>query len=245
TQAPALYARPLAYDAGLSLIGNNLRVATMLGCPTDVTRPRIFASAADAQAMQELLRAVNPAGRPVAVFVTQNSRGQQTGWHVDRFAAVIRHAERRGFAVVYVGTTAEQEAIDAVRGAADGIGISVAGRTTVSELVALLAMSDVMVTLDTGTMHVGRAAGVPMVILGPSWQKPIEWMPLGVNNVRILRGPDTDNVPDGYRLDEIAAESATAAMEDLLKAHPPSMEARRARVHESLSEIDHLAVRGL
>jgi ADP-heptose:LPS heptosyltransferase len=154
---------------------------------------------------------------------------------------VIRHAaERLGCAVVYVGTSQDAAAIEAIREAAGGIGVSIAGRTSVTELAALLAMSDAMVTLDTGTMHVGRAVKTPMVVLGPSWQKPVEWMPLGVGNVRILRGEDRDAAPEGYRLDEISAESVIAALDDLMRIYPAGVEARERRIGEGLSAVDHL-----
>ena len=78
--------------------------------------------------------------------------------------------------MVYVGTSADVAAIEAIRQAAGGVGASIAGRTSVTELAAVLAMSDAMVTLDTGTMHIGRAVKTPMAVLGPSWQRPIEWM---------------------------------------------------------------------
>ena len=73
TVTPKLYQRPLAYDAGLSLIGNNLRLAKMIGCEAEVTRPRVFFSESDAATARELLREANREGRPVVVFVTQNS----------------------------------------------------------------------------------------------------------------------------------------------------------------------------
>jgi ADP-heptose:LPS heptosyltransferase len=98
-----------------------------------------------------------------------------------------------------------------------------------------------MVTLDTGTMHVGRAAGVPMVVLGPSWQNPVEWLPLGVENVRILRGPDRVGVPQGYRLDEISAESVIAALGEVIDLYPATAAARELRLQTGVSKIDHLA----
>jgi ADP-heptose:LPS heptosyltransferase len=143
--------------------------------------------------------------------------------------------------VVYVGTAGDAVAIEAIRQAAGGIGRSIAGRTSVTELAAVLAMGDVMVTLDTGTMHIGRAVKTPMVVLGPSWQKPVEWLPLGVKNVRILRGADRDTVPENYKLNEISAESVVAALDDLVGAYPASVESRADRVERSLSVVDHLA----
>ncbi len=240
TVNPGLYQRPLEYDRGLSLIVNNVRLVELVGARAEVLEPRVFFSQRDAEAMQAVMREVNSKGRPLVVMVTQNSGGQATGWHTDRFARVIRHAAGLGFAVVYVGTAPEEAAIKELRAAAGGIGVSVAGRTSVTEVAALLAMSDFMVTLDTGTMHVGRAVKTPMVVLGPSWQRPIEWLPLTVENVRILRGKDRDTVPEGYRLDEISVESVIEALDDLLRTHPPNAAVRQRRVEQSLSTVDHL-----
>jgi len=174
-------------------------------------------------------------------MVTQTSGGQRTGWHTERFVELIRHvALELGFAVVFVGTAADAVAIDMIRMAAGGIGTSIAGRTSVSELAAVLALSDFVVAPDTGTMHVGRAVGVPMVVLGPSWHKPLQWMPLGVKSVRLLRGEDRTDIPEGYRLDEIRTQDVIAALGELVEAYPPSARARKARELAGLSETDHL-----
>jgi ADP-heptose:LPS heptosyltransferase len=239
TLKPALYQHPLEYDESRSLIANNLRLASLVGGNEEPTEPRIFFSDGDAKIAAKLLQAANPQGQPVIAVVTQNSGGQSTGWHTDRFVKVVRNATERGFAVVYVGVAQESAAIDAIRGAA-GVGVSVAGKTTINELAALLAQTDFAVTLDTGTMHVGRAVGLPMVVLGPSWQKPIEWLPMTVENVRILRGEDRVDVPEGYRLDEISAESVIGTLGELVGPYPPTLEAREKRLHSGLSEIDHL-----
>jgi ADP-heptose:LPS heptosyltransferase len=238
---PALYQQPLKYDWNSSLIANNLRIGGLLGCNVQALEPRVFFSREDVETARALVQKVNPAGRPLAVMVTQNSGGQATGWHTDRFVSVIRHAaEELGCAVAYVGTANDAVAIDAIRQAADGVGTSIAGQTNVNELAAVLAMSDVMVTLDTGTMHVGRAVQTPMVVLGPSWQRPIEWLPLTVPNTRILRGEDRDAIPENYRLDEISADSVIEALDDLLRTYPPNAAARASRVEKRVSSIDLL-----
>ena len=241
TLRPELYQRALKYDPSVSLIANNLQLVRVFGGEAPMLEPRIFFSQQNAETAGELLRKVNPEALPLAVMVTQNSGGQATGWHTERFVEVIRHTAAAGYAIVYVGTERDTEAIEAIRVAADGIGVSVAGQTSVTELAAVLAMSDVIVTLDTGTMHVGRAVKTPMVVLGPSWQRPIEWMPLTVDNVRILRGEDRETVPEGYRLDEISAESVIDALDDLMHTYPPSGESRAKRVSQNLSAVDHLA----
>jgi len=241
TQTPALYRVALAADKELSHLANNLRLASLLGCDGRHREPRVFFSPADLARAREMLRETNPQQHPLLVMVTQTSGGQRTGWHVERFGSVIRHAaDVFGMAVVYVGTRADSEAIDGIRQAADGIGASLAGRTSVTELAALLAISDYVVSLDTGTMHVARAVGVPMVVLGPSWQRPVEWMPLGTPHIRILRGEDRAAAPKGYRLDEIEANGVIAALAALVADYPAATEAQDTRAARSLSAQDHL-----
>jgi ADP-heptose:LPS heptosyltransferase len=243
---PALYQRPLVNDKNLSLIANNLKLAQLLQAAPQPVEPHLFFSKADSEKVETLLQQANPSQRPLVVMVTQNSGGQKTGWHTERFAEVIRHAAKNlGCAIVYAGTAADTAAIETIRNAAAGvdaadIGTSLAGKTSVTELAALLAAADAIVSLDTGTMHVGRAVKTPMVVLGPSWQRPIEWLPLGIANIRILRGPDCDTIPENYQLDEITAQSVIDALEYLLHTYPPSPQARLSRAQHSLSTIDHL-----
>ena len=240
TLAGGMYQRALEYDRARSLIDNNLRVAGLVRCGEGHREPKVYFSAADVTAAEGLVREMKAEGRPVVVMVTQNSGGQRTGWHDERWVEVIRFAsEGLGCSVIYVGTGADSAAVERLRGAAGGVGVSVAGRTSVTELAALLAMSDAVVSLDTGTMHVGRAVGVPMVVIGPSWQRPIEWLPLGVPQVRILRGEDREGVPEGYRLDEVEAGAVTAALRELMGVYPPSAESRAERVRVGISAVDH------
>ncbi len=245
TQSPRLYQGPLEYEDDRSLIANNLRLLSLLGLPQHHVEPSVFFSAADAALAQSLTQSANPEGKPLVVMVTQGSGGQATGWHVERFAQVIRHAhDVLGCAIVYAGTVSDFDAIERIRQASGGIGTSLAGKTSVTELAALLARSDAAVSLDTGTMHVGRAVGVPMVVIGPSWQRPIEWLPLRQPQVRILRGPDRNDVPEGYRLDEVEAEDVIAALENLLNAYPPNPASRAYRLQANTSIIDHLTSAG-
>lgn len=238
-----LYHRPLSYDAQRSLIDNNLRMAELVAASPAHREPRVFFSSANVASAQQLLQTANPEQRPVVVFVTQNSGGQLTGWHTSRFLEVLQHTHHQlGCAIVYVGTEKDSAPIEAIRQAAGGIGVSLAGKTSIAELAALLAMADAAVSLDTGTMHVGRCVGLPMVVIGPSWQKPIEWLPLELPQVRILRGPDRDrkDIPAGYKLDEIEAPAVIAALEDLLMKYPPNAVSRQQRLSSALSTVDHL-----
>lgn len=246
TLLPQLYQHPLGNDKGHSLIANNLQLANLVGAPTELLEPRVFYSLADVAHAHTLLDPLRAEGRKVMAVVTQNSGGQRTGWHADRWVRAMRHAHQKlGYELAFMGTAGEAEAIDSLRASAgtDGalLGCSLAGRTSVTQLAATLAMSDLVLTLDTGTMHVGRTTGVPMVVLGPSWQKPHEWLPLGKPHIAILRGEDRVGIPENYMLDEISAESVIAALDRLGTSYPASEAARGERLRASLSTVDRLA----
>jgi ADP-heptose:LPS heptosyltransferase len=228
--APALYDHHLAYDWDRSLIDNNMRLLD-----GSHREPAVYFTPAELTAARALLTEANPAHRPLTAFVLQGSGGQRTGWHDDRFAAVIRHAESLGHQIIFLGTAADTPTIDRIRSLAESSGVSLAGRTTVPQLAAVLCLCDLLVTLDTGTLHVGRAAAVPTVVLGPSWQKPLEWLPLHQPHVRILRGPDQPTVPPNYQLDEITVPDVTAAIDELQRLYPASPTAREDRTTRLLS----------
>jgi ADP-heptose:LPS heptosyltransferase len=238
TLVPQLYDRPIQYQTNLSLIANNLQLLSLLGIEPRHFAPRVYFTTNDVEKARRLASAPHSETRPLAVFVTQNSGGQRTGWYTERFIQVIRHAQASGCDIAYVGTTADAGAIDQLRNAV-GSGTSLAGKTSITELAALLAMSDIVVSLDTGTMHVGRAVGVPMVVIGPSWQRPIEWLPLGLPQVRILRGKDRDDIPPNYKLDEVEAEDVINSFDQLLSMYPADAEVRTRRIRASLSSTDH------
>lgn len=245
TLLPELAAAHLRFDPRLSQIANNLRILELLGhgsslleqlqADSSLLEPVVYFSPSDLEAAQTLLQEINPSARPVTAFVMQGSGGQRTGWHDDRFAQVIRHIESLGHATIFLGTASDAIVIDRIRSLSGSTGASLAGRTSIPQLAALLCLTDLLITLDTGTMHIGRAAGLPMAVLGPSWQKPIEWLPLGKPNVRILRGEDRSSVPPDYRLDEIAAADVIAAVEELRHAYSPSEEQRHQRIARLLS----------
>ena len=241
TLLPAFYQRPLTHDRSISLIENNLQLAKLLGISAEAGEPRVFYSPQDAADAEKMLEPARATGRPVLIAVTRSSGGLPTAWHDDRWAETIRYAHRMlGYEIFYVGTAADRPALAALKALARGIGTSLAGMTNINQLAALIALSDMVITLNTGTMHVTRAVGTPMVVLEHAWEKPLEWMVLGRREIRILRGSDLEQAPPDYRMDEISVQWATAELADMTKLFPSDECAREARLKGSLSEIDHL-----
>lgn len=241
TEDASLCRHPLVFDEAQSVIANNLRVAALAGAETTPLEPSIFFSAADLRYAEAQLQRARDARRPVLIVISQGSGGPGGGWHEDRFAEAIRHAEERlGYMVFYDGAEKDVAAVESLRTAAGGRGVSLAGRTRVTQLAAMMALGDLVLALDTGTLHIGRAMNVPMVMLAPSWQMPHSWLPPAAPHRRLLQGPYRRGHGDDYRLDEIALRDVTGALDELTDLFPADPAARERRVARGLSQVDRL-----
>lgn len=222
TLAPEIYRRPLTYDPALSQIANNLRLVEALGhAPATKTEPQIFFREEDQMQALALLHGYDPR-RPLVAFVTQTSVTQRKSWRTERFLAAADFLiERYGAQIVFVGSEGERTAIESIRCRVQGNTWNVAGQTSISQLAAVLSLCDLGLTLDTGTMHVGRAVGLPMVIVAPAWSPPVEWLPLGDPRFTILKNLDLPAAPPNYVIDEVSVDEVTAALTDLLTRYPP------------------------
>ncbi|MBS1798751.1 MAG: glycosyltransferase family 9 protein [Acidobacteria bacterium] len=220
--APALYRAPLTFDARQSQIANNLRIIDALGHTPKHFEPEIFFSEADLASARETIRNAGIGQtQPVAIFVTQTSVTQRKGWRAERFRAVAQYLhERYGAHILFIGTEAESGAIDELRNGLPFSTTSVAGRTTLPGLTALMSLANIGLSLDTGPMHIGRAAGLPMAIIAPAWSPPLEWLPLNDDRFCILKNKDMEKAPEGYIIDEVSIEEVIAALEGLFARFP-------------------------
>ncbi len=199
TEVPEIYRKPLQFDGSQSLIDNNLRIVEALGHPFRHFEPETFFADSDlAWAKQTLAANGAGKGQMVVAFVTQTSVTQRKSWRAERFQAAARYLmDRYDAHIVFVGTAVEAEAIDRLRAGLGPATSNMAGKTSLLQLSALLSLCRVGLTLDTGTMHVGRTVGLPMVIIAPAWSPPIEWLPLGDPRYAILKNAGHEPVPAG------------------------------------------------
>jgi len=104
-------------------------------------------------------------------------------WPVERFVLVAEYARFVGFIPVVVGGKGEFDAGEQIIG--DGVGVNLAGRTTLSETAAVLSRATAFVSGDSGLLHIAAALDVPLVALfGPSNAK--KWGPQG-DKCKIVR----------------------------------------------------------
>ncbi len=178
----------LAYDPAAHVSTNALRLLAHCAPASAVhtgETPPLTPDTTALEAARDALAGA-PADRPlVGVHVAGGRPSKQ--WHLDRFAQVAATLAREDdVTVVLTGAAADRPLVDQVRAALPGARvIDTAGRLDLAASAALLARMHVLITGDTGPMHLAAAMGTPVVALfGPS--DPRRYGPLGDGH-RILR----------------------------------------------------------
>jgi heptosyltransferase I len=96
-----------------------------------------------------------------ALVISPCSSHALRNWRAERYAALADHAAARGWRVVLCGgrSALERDTADAILAAMSAPALDLVGKDTLKQLPALLARADLVVTPDSGPMHIANAMG--------------------------------------------------------------------------------------
>ena len=118
-------------------------------------------------------------------------------WPVERWASVARTLTESGSGVVFVGDKDDAQTVAQILPSLTTGYADLAGETNLRELASVLAACDLLVTADTGPMHIAVAVGTPVVALFGATD-PARHGPYGARNV-ILHVPAPGAMVSGKR----------------------------------------------
>ncbi|MBI3011158.1 MAG: glycosyltransferase family 9 protein [Candidatus Omnitrophica bacterium] len=126
----------------------------------------------------------------VAVHPWSSSANKQ--WAMERFRRLVQQlAQRPDVKVVVIGGQEERDrASEVIPGEERELIVNLVGCLSLRELAALLRRVQVLVTNDSGPMHIAAAVGTPVVALfgtGDPGSHPTRWGPWGLRHTVIHR----------------------------------------------------------
>ena len=161
--------RPYPFDYNRHALDRYLQAAEYLGCEINSwkgeiplqseDRDRIDRLLADHFSPDDTLIAMNPMARWVTKL-----------WDEQRFSLLAqRLREELSCIVLFTGGPSDHPVIERIVGSLNPPPLNLAGKTTLRELAYLYTRCRLVVTTDTGPMHIAAAMGVPVVALfGPT-----------------------------------------------------------------------------
>jgi len=111
------------------------------------------------------------AGQTIVGFAPGAAYGHAKRWPPDRVAQVIAALSRRGVACAIVGAGADRDTGRAIESSLppDARVVNLIGRTSLRQLVGVVARCAAFVSNDSGAMHLAAALGVPLTaVFGPT-----------------------------------------------------------------------------
>jgi heptosyltransferase-2 len=148
-----------------------LRVVGVLGIPIVERYPRLTPTVKAETAAQRLWDANGLRREERVLGVCPGAAfGPAKRWWPARFAALAdRLIAEAGWRVVFFGSAHESALVEQIRALMAHDAVSFAGQDTLDTFVALAARCAVMITNDSGSMHIASAVGTPVVsIFGPT-----------------------------------------------------------------------------
>ena len=126
------------------------------------------------QARQEIAHLLQHVGispeKPLIACHVSSNNGQSKRWPVPYWATLLdRLIHEEGVQVVVTGATGDIPLIERITSRMHEQATNMAGKTTLSQLAALLQRADIMISGDSGPMHIAAAVGTTVIAIhGPT-----------------------------------------------------------------------------
>ena len=168
------------FDRDESYINCNLKVVRALGINPCGSHLEIWHDEADRKYIEEFLIGNGISRKQLLVCIHPGSNWQSKRWLPDRFARVADFLVSNYQAqVIFSGTGKDRMVVEEIRGRMSQPSISLASKTNIKQLAALIERSDLFISVDSGPQHIASAVNTPMVLLMSAIDLPHRWRPWG------------------------------------------------------------------
>ncbi len=148
-----------------------LQLLEALGIPAPPPSIELSVSpAAEERASRRLAELGIETSRPLVLLAPGAAHGPAKRWPAARFGEAARLLHSRfGAAAAIIGTAADSPLAAEITAASASPPVDLTGRTDLGELLGLLARASVLITNDSGPLHMANALRTPVVaVFGPT-----------------------------------------------------------------------------
>ncbi len=180
---------PEAVPAESHHVHHYLHLVGALGASTEPLAPRIEVSAVAMEEARRKFGLTPSAGQPWFGLNPGAEYGPAKRWPAERFVeAAVALRRKTNCRWVIFGGAGDRESAERIAHEAGDPVLNLAGKTTLRELAAALKLCDLVLTNDTGPMHLAAAVGARLVAIFGSTSPELTG-PIFSPRARIVRQP--------------------------------------------------------
>lgn len=151
-------------------------------------------SKVDDEALDVMNVLENAKGNGKKIAAIQPGAGvEHRRWPIPYYAEISDFLNESGYEVIVLGSKNEKEYAKSMKELTRLHFTDATGKTSFSSLATILSFSDILITNDTGTMHLGASVGTKVVSIFLSTAYPYQTGPYGKGH--IVLHPDLDCYP--------------------------------------------------
>lgn len=156
------------FHASSNQIHEYLHLVAALGANPEPVPPQIVVTPAELKAVALKFNIQSVNNRPIFGLNPGAEYGPAKRWPVDRFIAAAREIQKRTNCLWLIlggkGDAVIADQIESALRAPNSALVNLAGQTSLRELCAVTKLCRVLLTNDTGPMHIAAALGIPVVV---------------------------------------------------------------------------------
>lgn len=169
-------------------VNYNLELVRLLGIPASPSTLHLPTDPEKESQAQQLMNACGIAlgHHPIAIHPWTSN--PQKSWPLESFGEVTRLLQKSGHTIVVIGGPESIHSMDEAKPMFSTGYINLVGRVPLGILPALLKQCAVLVSNDSGPVHVAAAVGTPTVVVAPCNHGSLlaRWRPLGEGHHLLL-----------------------------------------------------------
>ena len=178
---------PSAYGS-MHMVEYHQQAIAGLGIHESVGEPEVYIHSEVGQQDEDAFGDFFAKGQPL-VLLHPTARYVFKAWPLERFAALADWLSGQGICVALIGSQREILIGQQIMNLTKNKPVNLMGKTQLSQLVALMRRSLLLIGNDGGPIHIASAVGCPVLgLFGPT--DPAVWGPRGSNVKVIYKGLD-------------------------------------------------------
>lgn len=146
-------------------VERQLRLVEPTGAVTANTRLSLAVPEASRQRIAARLAGVGIQPNEPWLSLHAGVSEEKRRYPANSYICACRSLIRQGYKIILTGSGSEQAYVEAIARELGAAAISVAGELSVAELIALIAAAPVLISNNTGPVHIAAAVGTPVVVL--------------------------------------------------------------------------------